>query len=98
MHWRAHLGNGDVAQFLNVIAHRLLQLPDAPGTEFDVGRPVGLVERLAGRTDRGTHVGRVRVGRDAKHFLGGRVDVRKRAPAARDELPVDEQTTFAIVQ
>jgi len=67
-HRRAHLGNRDVAQFLNVIAHRLLQLPDATGPKRDVRRPVGPIERLAGRTDSGTHVGRVRVGRDAKHF------------------------------
>ncbi len=97
-HRRTDLGNGDVAQLLYVITHRLLQLPDAPDPKLHVRRPVGLVERLARRTDRGAHVGRVRIGRDTKHFLGGRVGIRKRAPAARDELAADEQTTFAIVQ
>jgi len=79
--------------FLYVITHRLLQLPDAPDPKLHVRRPVGLVERLARRTDRGAHVGRVRIGRDTKHFLGGRVGIRKRAPAAATSLPPMNQTT-----
>ena len=39
-----------------------------------------------------------RIGGDAQHLFGGRVDRRERARAARHELPVDEQLTLAIGQ
>ena len=83
-------------QFLGVVAHRLLQLADAAHPQLDVGRPVRVVERAAGRLDRPAHVVDARIGGDAEHLLGGRVDGLERARAAGDELAVDEQLTLAI--
>ena len=42
---RADLGDRQLPQLLDVVAHRLLQLPDAAHPQLDVGRPVGVVER-----------------------------------------------------
>ena len=83
-------------KFVRVVAQRLLQLADAAHPQLDVGRPVRVVERAAGRLDRPAHVVGARIGRDAEHLLGGWVDGLERARAAGDELAVDEQLTLAI--
>ena len=95
---RADLGDGQLAQLLDVVAHGLLQLADAAHPQFGVGGPVGVVEGAAGGLDRAAHVVGARVGGDTEHLLGGRVDRRERARAAGHELPVDEQLTLAIGQ
>ena len=95
---RAHLRDRELAQFLDVLGQHLLQLTNAAHPQLGVGRPVGVVECAAGRLDRAAHVVGGRVGGDAEHLLGGRVDRRERAAAARHQLAVDEQLTLAIVQ
>ena len=78
------------------VAHRLLELADAAHPQFGVGRPVGVVEGAARRLDRQAHVIGARIGGDAEHLFGGRVDGLECARAAGDELAVDEQPTLAI--
>ena len=97
-HRRAHLGDGDLAQFFNVFGQDFLQLTQAPHPQHGVRRPVGVVERAAGRPDRGAHIVGGRVGRDTEHLFGRRVDGSEGAPAARHQLAVDEQLTLTIVQ
>ena len=97
-HRRAHLRDRDLAQILDVLGQHLLQLPNAAHPQFGVGGPVGFVECAAGRLDRAAHIVGARVGGDAQHLLGGRVDRRERAGATGHEFPVDEQLTLAIGQ
>src|SRR5205085_11673538 len=75
---------------------RVVQLLQAAGTELVVGRPVGRVERLAGRRDRGVHVTRRAVCDDTENALGRRIDVVEGgAGLALAQLTVDQQPTLA---
>ena len=93
---RADLGDGDLAQFLDVLAHGVAQLADAAHPQLGVRRPVGVVERAAGGVDRAAHVVGVGVGGGAQDLLGRRVDGRESARAAGHELAVDEEIAVAV--
>ena len=91
----ADLGHGDLAQFLDVIAHGVTELADAPDPQGGIGRPVACVECPTCGFNGTVGVGEVGVGGSAEHLLGGRIDVGVVARAAADELPVNEQITAA---
>jgi hypothetical protein len=95
---RADLRDGELADFLDVLRQHVLQLTHTPHPQLGVGRPVAVVERAAGRLDRLAHVVDGRVGGDAQHLFGGRIDRRERASGACHQRAVDEQLTLAIVQ
>ena len=91
---RADLVHEDLAQRLDVVEQRLVELAQAPhaATRGRVDH-VGRVERAPGRGDRSFGVGDARVGRDAEHLLGRRrrSSRRSRRPSAAHQLAVDEQ-------
>ena len=88
---RAHLGDGDVAQQLDLRVQRIAQLAQAMHPELGVPGPVGLVERDAGGRDGAVHVGGVAVGRGAERLFRRRVDGGDRSTAARQQFTVDQQ-------
>ena len=95
---RADFGDGQVAQLLEVLLHRLAQLADAPHPQLGVARPVSVVEGPSGRLDGPAHVVSAGIGRGTQDFLGGRVDRGKCALAAARQLAVDEQRAHAVGQ
>ena len=83
-------------QLVGVLGQRLVQLPDAAHPEGEVIGPVGVVERMPRRGDRGVHVGRRSVGGHADDLFRRGIDVViRRAVGGRDESPVDQHPFFA---
>ena len=80
---------------VDVVEQRLVQLAQAPHAERVVARPVGRVERAPGRGDRAPRVVDGRVGGDAEHRLGRRVDVLVRR-AARRPAPARRRSAAAL--
>jgi hypothetical protein len=86
---RAHVGDRQLAQLLLVLGQHPVQLVQAAGAQFYVGRPRRGVERPPGGGDGDLCVGHRRVGRMVEDLTCGRVD-RRVGPVGRDQLPVDE--------
>ena len=91
------LGDELGAQRLLLALDGRLQLLQAPLAECAVRRPVGLVERAAGRGDGALHVVDAGVGHLTEHLLGGGVDVVEAlAGSGFGQLAVDEHAHFAV--
>ena len=93
----ADLGDQLLTHLFLLALDRLVELQQALLAERVVRRPVGLVERAAGRGDGALHVFRRRVGHLPEHLFGRRVDVVERlARRCLDELAVDEHADLAL--
>ena len=92
----SYLGHGDLAEFLDVLAHGITQLTDAPHPQLGIRRPVGAIERTAGGIDGTAHIRGIGVGRGPEHLFGCGVDVRVPAGGTGFERAVDEQFAGAI--
>ena len=78
---------------LLVAVQRFVQLGQAVIAEFQIARPVGLVERPAGRRDRACHVLDRPVGGPPGHLLTGRMDdIECRSAACVLQFTVDEHS------
>ena len=89
-------GHGDLAESLNVLAHRVAQLPDTTNPQLGVSRPIGVVEGMARGIDRVAHIIGVGVGGGPKHLFGRGVHGGETPCATGEEFPTDEQIAVAF--
>ncbi len=95
---RADFTHDDLAQRLDVVEQRLVQLAQPPHPNRGIARPIGLVERAPGGTDGPVDIGDGGVGRHAQNFLGRRVDrLVRRAALGGNQRAVDQQPLFVPV-